>query len=184
MTEHYSPSTSHKGSLDSPLRLNPDEQEQGDHEVIFVNPCHAAPPLFAELQPFSSRQSRSGNKEVSSVWPTIHEHRHEFERAHDEKVCQDVEDRNQGGDAGDEKEGERVMSKTKMFLTALGMCLTYFLGVSSFLVLHCGCDKMLICQTASSASVTLMIPDIARTLQVSELSAQWVASAYSLAYGW
>lgn len=29
-----------------------------------------------------------------------------------------------------------------------------------------------------------MIPDIARSLQVSELSAQWVVSAYSLAYGW
>jgi hypothetical protein len=184
MTDPNSPSTSYKGSLDTPLRLHPDEQEQGDHEITFVNPCHAAPPLFAELQPFSSRQSRQGHREISTAWPTIYEHRHEHEGAHDEKVCQDVEDRNQGAGSGGENDGERVMSKTKMFLTALGMCLTYFLGVSSFSVLHYGCDKMLIYQTASSASVTLMIPDIARTLQVSELSAQWVASAYSLAYGW
>jgi predicted MFS family arabinose efflux permease len=39
-------------------------------------------------------------------------------------------------------------------------------------------------QTASSASVTLMIPEIARSLEISELEAQWVVSAYSLAYGW
>jgi hypothetical protein len=131
MTDPNSPSTSYKCSLDSPLRLNPDEQEQGDHEITFVNPCHAAPPLFAELQPFSSRQSRQGNRDFSPVWPTIHEHEHGRERTHDEKgTRQDVENRDQGGGAGGETDGERMMSKTRMFLTALGMCLTYFLGVS------------------------------------------------------
>jgi len=124
MTDSNSPSTSYKGSFDTPSHSSPNGH--GDDEITFVNPCYAAPPPVVELQPFSSRQSRQcdyvDGREPSS-WPTILEH--------DEKdVHRNIEGIPQG--SGSEVEGERVMSKTKMFLTALGMCLTYFLGVSSF----------------------------------------------------
>ena len=119
MTDPDSPSTSYKDSLELvPSRPSNDpEQEQ---ELTFVNPCYAAPTPFTELQPFSSRQSQNkienNQPEGGQTWDTIHED--------DEKVYRD-------GEIQSNEEGrERVMSKTKMFLTAAGMCLTYFLGVS------------------------------------------------------
>lgn len=39
-------------------------------------------------------------------------------------------------------------------------------------------------QTFSQTTMTLMIPEIAKSLDISELSAQWVVSAYLLAYAW
>lgn len=174
MTDPHSPSTSYKGSLD----LEPvGSTHEADQELTLVNPCYAAPTPFTELQPFSSRQSQNrvdqnpeGRGERTR--PTIPE---DGEKG----VHMD-------GGVGDEIEmsRERTLSKTKMFLTAAGMCLTYFLGVSFLSTNSFFVGPILIRQTASSASVTLMIPDIARSLQVSELSAQWVVSAYSLAYGW
>lgn len=113
MTDPNSPTTSYKDSLELVSYRPSNDPEQ---ELTFVNPCYAAPTPFTELQPFSSRQSQSKieNNQPDGVhtWDTIHEG--------DEKVYRDGE-----LDEG----GERVMSKTKMLLTAAGMCLTYFLGV-------------------------------------------------------
>jgi hypothetical protein len=117
MTDPNSPSTSYKDSLELvPSRPSNDPEQ----ELTFVNPCYAAPTPFTELQPFSSRQSQykieNNQPEGGHTWDTIHEG--------DEKVYRD------GEIQLDEEGRERVMSKTKMFLTAAGMCLTYFLGVS------------------------------------------------------
>lgn len=179
MTDPQSPSTSYKSSLDGHPRNN-----DIDQALVLVNPCYAAPTPFTELQPFSSRQSQSKTEHDLSnpvagehTWPTILE---EGEKGvYQDRELQDGIEHNGGGG--------RTMSKTKMFLTAAGMCLTYFLGVSSLTpVIDLVFESRIYadCQTASSAAVTLMIPDIARSLEVSELSAQWVVSAYSLAYGW
>jgi hypothetical protein len=119
MTDPNSPSTSYKDSLELVTSKSSNDPEQ---ELTFVNPCYAAPTPFTELQPFSSRQSQSHGKlennqpEGGHTWDTIHEG--------DEKGYRD------GEIQLDEGGKERVMSKTKMFLTAAGMCLTYFLGVS------------------------------------------------------
>jgi hypothetical protein len=117
MTDPNSPSTSYKDSLELVPSRPSNDQEQ---ELTFVNPCYAAPTPFTELQPFSSRQSQgkieNNQPEGGHTWDTIHEG--------DEKVYRD------GEIQLDEGSRERVMSKTKMFLTAAGMCLTYFLGVS------------------------------------------------------
>lgn len=119
MTEINSPSTSYKGSLDLEPSKSPDEAE---HELTFVNPCYAAPTPFSELQPFSSRQSQSkiehAQPEGGHTWAPILES--------DEKGFHQGEGRDIAGE-----ENERTMSKTKMFLVASGMCLTYFLGVST-----------------------------------------------------
>jgi len=116
MTDPNSPSTSYKESLELDPPKSSNDQEQ---ELTFVNPCYAAPTPFTELQPFSSRQSQNKVENQPGgghTWDTIHEG--------DEKVYRD-------GEIQSNEEGrERVMSKTKMFLTAAGMCLTYFLGVS------------------------------------------------------
>ena len=117
MTDPNSPSTSYKDSLELVPSKSSNDQEQ---ELTFVNPCYAAPTPFTELQPFSSRQSQSklenNQPEGGHTWETIHEG--------DEKGYRD-------GEIQSNEEGrERVMSKTKMLLTAAGMCLTYFLGVS------------------------------------------------------
>jgi hypothetical protein len=117
MTDPNSPSTSYKDSLELVTSKSSNDPEQ---ELKFVNPCYAAPTPFTELQPFSSRQSQSkienNQPEGGHTWDTIHEG--------DEKGYRD------GEIQLDEEARERVMSKTKMFLTAAGMCLTYFLGVS------------------------------------------------------
>lgn len=120
MTDPNSPSSSYKGSLELDSAKKSNEVE---HELTLVNPCYAAPTPFTELQPFSSRQSKTNEHvlpEIGHTWATIHEG--------DEKVYRDEELR------GGAHEEERVMSKTKMFLTAAGMCLTYFLGVSALLI--------------------------------------------------
>jgi hypothetical protein len=116
MTDPNSPSTSYKDSLELVPSRPSNDQEQ---ELTFVNPCYAAPTPFTELQPFSSRQSQgkveNNQPEGGHTWDTIHEG--------DEKGCRD-------GEIQLDEGTERTMSKTKMFLTAAGMCLTYFLGVS------------------------------------------------------
>jgi hypothetical protein len=116
MTDPNSPSRSYKDSLELvPYKSSNDP----DQELTFVNPCYAAPTPFTELQPFSSRQSQSkienNQPEGGHTWDTIHEG--------DEKGYRD------GEIQLDEGGRERVKSRTKMFLTAAGMCLTYFLGV-------------------------------------------------------
>lgn len=120
MTEINSPSTSYKGSFDlDPIR----SRNEVDHELTLVNPCYAAPTPFTELQPFSSRQSKTEPPQAGGegqTWATIHEG--------DEKGV--YQDGVAIGEYGDGEGEERTMSKTKMFLTAAGMCLTYFLGVS------------------------------------------------------
>jgi hypothetical protein len=121
MTDPNSPSTSYKGSLElDPVPRPPNDEDQ---ELTFVNPCYAAPTPFTELQPFSSRQSKTEQPHLGGdghTWPTIHEDG-------DEKVDRDDHHSVEQGIEGDRG---RTMSKTKMFLTAAGMCLTYFLGVS------------------------------------------------------
>ena len=63
-------------------------------------------------------------------------------------------------------EGYVRMSTTRMVFLTFTMLMTYFLG------------------TASSTAPTLLIPSIARDLGTTELETQWVASAYTLAFGW
>jgi hypothetical protein len=105
------------------------------------------------------------------------------------------------------------LSRTRMVLIALGMMLTYFLGVSFSSISSLQSDIGAKRQTASTTAVTMVIPQIARDLEITELEAQWVrdessfdahliisacqvvpglgrgadvqvSSAYSLAYGW
>lgn len=62
-----------------------------------------------------------------------------------------------------------TMSMTRMYLLAFGMMLTWFLGVSPK-VATCTNDS----QTASNVAVTILIPNVARDLEVTELEVQWV----------
>ncbi|ORX35315.1 major facilitator superfamily domain-containing protein [Kockovaella imperatae] len=57
------------------------------------------------------------------------------------------------------------MSNARIVLLGVAMGSTYFLG------------------TATSTATTIMIPRMASDLRVSELDAQWIVSAYTLAYG-
>jgi hypothetical protein len=82
---------------------------------------------MAELQPFSSRQSRKEDYTIGSSGehyiPTIPETGDE--KDHDLY-------RSQGGVEGERGSAGPTMSKARMFLVASGMMLTYFLGVSRY----------------------------------------------------
>lgn len=117
--ESDSSSTSYKSSFHGP------EAEDELPELVLVNPCHAAPVPIAELQPFSSRQSRNayqvdseGWNASGKDWPAI------AEQGGDAEKSAGVE-----GQPGAEDEVV-VMSQARMLLIASGMLLTYFLGVS------------------------------------------------------
>lgn len=84
------------------------------------------------------------------------------------------------------------LSTIKLWLIACGMTFTLFLGVSTLgqqyrLIpprRHLLMAFAHVPQTFASTSTALMIPEIARTLNTSELAAQWVVSAYFLAFAW
>lgn len=113
-----SPSTSYKSSLHTP------EVQDELPGLTFVNPCHGAPAPIAELQPFSSRQSRNtyqadnDGRPAGNDWPAIEEQHGDAEKGVGPDGEQDVES------------DIPVLSKSRMFLIASGMLLTYFLGVS------------------------------------------------------
>jgi hypothetical protein len=109
-------------SSDKPrLSSNGSDEEHALHELTLVNPCHAAPPPMAELQPFSSRQSR---KEDYVTSPGDHAGIPTIPETGEEK------DSDAYGNQGGQEGNAPTMSKARMFLVASGMMLTYFLGVS------------------------------------------------------
>ena len=123
-----SPSTSYKSSLDTPA------EEDQLPSLTLVNPCHAAPASFVELQPFSSRVSRQGQGQGQGYQNTDLDGRGqvgmgiEEGRDHEKGV---VASQAQDGEGEEEGDVGPVMSKARLFLIASGMLLTYFLGVSS-----------------------------------------------------
>lgn len=133
MTSHHnrrdpdSPSTSYKSSLDTPA------EEDQLPSLTLVNPCHAAPASFVELQPFSSRLSRQGQGQ--GYQNTDLEGRGQVgiaEEGDHEKGA--MPSQSQDGAGEEEEDIGPVMSKARLFLIASGMLLTYFLGVSSLSV--------------------------------------------------